>query len=143
MQHNSASRAVESVLAPQAASTSPIARHWRGDYGLGVSYWVNTVIVGAALDTAVRALEGVFPGVLGGGFALFLATYLVIMLATGIWQMVGLWRSACRHVARGGRLIWAFLAKIIVVFGWVLLLMTASTLFLVTVKAMTFSPPVA
>ena len=143
MQRNTAYRAVESALAPTAASDNPMARHWRGEYGLGVSYWINTVAVGAALDTATRALESIFPGVLGDRFAVFLASYLAIMLVVGTWQMVGLWRSACRHVNLGGKLVWAFLAKAIVVFGWMLLLLTSSALIMVIAKAMTFSPPVA
>jgi hypothetical protein len=32
-------------------------------------------------------------------------------IVTTVWSMVGTWRSAGKHVARGGRLFWAIAAR--------------------------------
>jgi hypothetical protein len=35
------------------------------------------------------------------------------------WQLTGIWRAARKHTQRGGRRIWAFLAQLGVILGWV------------------------
>ncbi len=92
-------------------------RHWRGDLSLGVSYWVNgflaTFLVVFIVVLLVQFRD--FGG-LKWTAVLALLAYAVIFALT-IWQLVGVWRSASKHVSRGGRSSWAIAAKIAVIFG--------------------------
>lgn len=96
-----------------------IARHWRGDLPLGVSYWLIgvalTVLVLLALPLLGEALGDVDLDARASGAAV-LGFYLFAVALTA-WQLVGIWRSAGRHVARGGRRLWARLARVMVVIG--------------------------
>ena len=106
-----------------------IARHWRGEYPLGVSYWgmgiLGGLIVGVASVIFVSALpiqSGYNPLRI---FAILVATWVATALIT-TWQLVGIWRSANHRIearARIGRkALWASLAKIAVFVGFMRLL---------------------
>jgi GYF domain 2 len=101
-----------------------IARNWRGEYPIAVTYWgfgvLSSVLVGivAALATFVfRAGVGYEP------WPIFLSTVSmwVATLAISTWQTIGVWRSANRHIMQRGRLNksspWAWLAKLAVLLG--------------------------
>ncbi len=103
------------ALAPRG---SYIARHWRGELPLAVSYWVNgtfaslaalmlTVVVGAVVDFS-RAPRFWSALLIGVWFA---------VLAMSAWQVVGVWRSAGGHPGRGGSRRWAVAARVAVVVG--------------------------
>jgi hypothetical protein len=94
-------------------------RHWRGEYPLGVAYWVNsllvvflaTVLAGAALrgvETAGAPLQAVAAGAL---------LLLLLSLLFWGWGVVGTWRSATYHEDRGGSGSWAIAAQVMVVIG--------------------------
>lgn len=97
-------------------SRSYIGRHWRGDLGLAVSYWVNIVVVGGAV--------GILSLVIGEGSALWATSAArtvaaivgmwAALLAVIVWQLVGTWRSAERHEGRGGTKFWAGVARVMV-----------------------------
>lgn len=106
---------------PPSSARQPnfLVKHWRGDYPLGFSYWVIgsllTVIV-VAITTAVGSISGLRElGPRASGTAI-LAIYGFVVTLT-LWQMVGIWRSADKHTQRGGKAIWAGLAKVMVVLG--------------------------
>jgi hypothetical protein len=88
-------------------------QHWRGDLPLPVSYWLNNTL----LSIAVMALLLCAPWRefversprLYSGAIVCVWTLLVIMT---VWQVVGTWRSADRHVGSGRRALWANAAKI-------------------------------
>lgn len=101
-----------------------IARNWRGEYPIAVTYWgfgvLSGVLVGivAVLATFVfRAGTGYEP------WAIFLSTLSMwaATLVISTWQTVGVWRSANRHIMQRGRLNksspWAWLAKLAVLLG--------------------------
>ncbi|MET0348940.1 MAG: hypothetical protein ABW067_04035, partial [Rhizobacter sp.] len=101
-------------------SRNYIVRHWRGELGLPLSYWVN----GALLGHGLSSLLVTFGQELEAGDATGLRTLsafnllsIVFALATSIWGGVGIWRSASRHVERGGQRVWALLARVAVVFS--------------------------
>lgn len=89
-----------------------LRRHWAGDLPLAVSLGLNgavpTIIAGLVLALGIR-LES--PGL--GLFGLLAAFGIVWTgyLAMAAWQSVGVWRSAGRHVARGGRGFFAGIAR--------------------------------
>jgi len=93
-------------------------RHWRGHLPLSQTYWVNgflTNMIIAGLGLAFIALEhtGRSLRLISFGFLLYI---LLILIARG-WSLVGIWRSAGRHAARGGTPGWGTVARIMVVMG--------------------------
>ena len=95
-------------------------RHWRGALSLPVSYWLNNLLAMALVYALGLLLAVAMEGARGAGstgIAGLLLAYTAATLAIATWQMVGVWRSASHHPARGGRLIWARVAKVMVVIG--------------------------
>jgi len=94
-------------------------KHWRGDYSLGFSYWVIgallTVIV-VAITAAVGSINGLRELGPRASGAVILSFYGFVVTLT-LWQLVGIWRSTDKHGQRGGKAIWAGLAKVMVVLG--------------------------
>lgn len=94
-----------------------LVKHWRGDYSLVVSYWVIgsllTLLIVAAMADSVNGLRELGPKTSG---AVILVSCCFIITLT-LWQLVGIWRSADKHSQRGGKAIWASLAKVMVVLG--------------------------
>ena len=110
--------------APGAVTARPnyLVRHWRGELPLGISYWLNGSLLGnlvpALVVGAAMAAHASPNGTLRITTSLALAA-IVLSLATYVWSIVGIWRSAGRHVQRGGKAGWATAAKVFVVFGLV------------------------
>src|SRR5690606_15646276 len=102
-----------------------LLRHWRGELSLGVSYWVN----GSALGLLLLVVVNVSAALLANGSLTTSALLGMILILLGaahsLWSMVGIWRSAARHVERGGRQGWASLAQLMVMLG---MLSTATVL---------------
>lgn len=109
---------------PSAASDSPdegranyFTRHWRGDLSLGISYWVNGILAYALVallaEFVVALRETVGIKTTAAACILLYAFALVV----SVWQIVGIWRSASKHVGRGGLSAWAVLAKVMAVIG--------------------------
>jgi hypothetical protein len=103
-----------------------ISKHWRGQYSLGVSYWVvgilsNLVSVFAILLASQFMLTAV-PFVPLSIFIFFVIVWSGL-IAQMVWQTVGVWRSATRRrIARhaaGKRAFWAVAAKVAICLGWV------------------------
>jgi hypothetical protein len=104
--------------------TNFIARYWRGEYSLGVSYWCFVILGNMAAGVV---LVGLGAGFQAGAayqpleiFAYIAAIWLFSMTLV-VWQTVGVWRSANRHRVRrhsiGKRAGWAVAAKIAVALG--------------------------
>lgn len=98
-----------------------LATHWRGGFSLGFAYWVNGVLVGL-LVFAVTLAVGYVIQTRGIGLGITTIRLLIAFVVIGgllvtVWQAVGIWRSASAHVGRGGKQVWAVLAKVAVVFG--------------------------
>ncbi|MGY4534406.1 hypothetical protein ACVW0Y_003545 [Pseudomonas sp. TE3786] len=93
-----------------------IARHWRGDYSLGIAYWVCGTLITAitlAFAVAFRSVveaQDLSAATLG---SLNLSFYGFCLLLS-IWQIVGVLRSASYHVARGGKKFWSVVAALMV-----------------------------
>lgn len=98
-----------------------VRRHWRGDYSLARSYWINVVVLSLPLNLGARAIGNAIDRVRFSPNAA-LVTSLAIIAAIGVigtWQLVGVWRSANRTLARGQGAFWPNLAKVVVVIGFV------------------------
>ena len=101
-----------------------ILRHWRGGYPLWVSYWVVGIASNLAAVVAILLLSQ-FMVTQVSYVPLALWTFFVALwtglVGLGIWQAVGIWRSATqRRIERraaGRRAPWAVLAKVAVCLG--------------------------
>jgi hypothetical protein len=98
------------------ARSNYIARHWRGELSLPVSYWVNGWLLSTGYFVGMSFIvDYPAPSVT---YAVGLLIVMALGFALQIWQLIGLWRSAGTHAVRGGRQIWASLARLGVIFGW-------------------------
>jgi uncharacterized protein DUF4339 len=101
-----------------------VAMNWRGEFSLGTTYWIFGFLGNLVAGIFAVVVAGVFQA--DGSFepksifATMLAVWVVIG-AIAIWQSVGVWRSANRHIkARvllGKTSPWAGLAKVAVFVG--------------------------
>ncbi|MBD5805236.1 hypothetical protein AZOA_46860 [Azoarcus sp. Aa7] len=104
----------------RTSEPNSLVKHWRGDYSLGFSYWVIgsllsviLVVVTEAIGSSSRVRE---LGVKASAVVILAAYGFGVALV--LWQTVGIWRSASKHSQRGGKGVWAGLAKVMVVFGF-------------------------
>lgn len=118
------------VTASAPKKSNVIARHWRGELRLPVSYWVVGLLLNVVLYIAFTAAGKIIGssdiGPAGAG-AWILALMLVVLLVTA-WQVVGIWRSAGRHMHITGRRLWGVLARVAVIFGLIQLGAQTTTL---------------
>jgi hypothetical protein len=100
------------------ASSSPnwFTRHWRGEISLGEAYWLNGFVVAnflpALLLFGYEAAQP-FSHSLRTGAAAAVILRLAEM-AIWIWAVLGIIRSADRHVSHGGSRFWANAARVTV-----------------------------
>ena len=110
-----------------------IARYWRGEYSLGISYWwfgfvgnIAVTFLTVGIVMLFRTDNGYEPRAIFGS----LISVWLLIIAFIVWQVTGVWRSADRLIARrqvvGKRAGWATVAKVVVVLG---LLNSISTFF--------------
>jgi hypothetical protein len=99
-----------------------VARHWRGEFPLGISYWVVDILSNVFAVVVIGLASALSQGTYEP-FRLFLFYVLMWSFLTvlAIWQLVGIWRSAQRRrderAALGKRAVWAGLAKLMVCLG--------------------------
>lgn len=111
------------------AKTNWFLTHWRGDASLGISYWLNGVLLGTLL-----------PALISIGYSLLnplrhhlRADAIVVLILTAVqlglwvWIIVGIIRSANRHTARGGKLFWANAARVMMCISVIGMLMRFDT----------------
>ena len=89
-----------------------IHKHWCGEYSLARAYWVNGVLIGL-LASMLAGVVGAGLEDLGGDRESILPVIYFLGIVLGIWQTVGIFRSALRD---GGYLAQAAIMS--VVFDW-------------------------
>lgn len=128
--------AVSTIPSAKPFSSNYFVRHWRGECSLGISYWFNgsvlAGIVPGVLIAAVGLLEKGDYSLRAISFA-HLGTLLFSVIAW-LWSIVGIWRSASHHVARGGSSGWASAARVGVVIGTIVMASQLSTTILPQIK---------
>ncbi len=106
------------TAAPEQRRAGYIVRHWRGDLSLGISYWLNGVLLGNVVGLAVLGLnEAIATASSLRLIAAVCLSAIVFALIVHVWTIVGVWRSAGKHRARGGRAFWAGAARVAVAVG--------------------------
>jgi hypothetical protein len=95
-----------------------IITHWRGEFSLGVSYWINGLFITLILSFSISMVAQALEDNVGSAWWMFLLSGLLFLtVPLTIWQLVGIWRSADRHHLNTGRKGWAFVAKAAVILG--------------------------
>jgi hypothetical protein len=102
----------------QGSHCSYIARHWRGELSLTLSFWVNNtllsvVLMGILLSAPWREFVERSPRLYS---AAVVGVWVLLFLVTS-WQAVGTWRSAHYYVARGRPSIWANAVRFALIVG--------------------------
>ncbi len=124
----------------QHTNSSPVdwaLQHWRGDLSLGVAYWLTGFVVGLTakgIGSSAQYLltdTGPIAALAGVGF---FTLWLTLMM---VWYLVGVWRSASRHVGRGGKPFWAWTAKGVVIVGAASMLWSLATSTIPSLQALT------
>ncbi|MHC2335251.1 GYF domain-containing protein [Bradyrhizobium sp. USDA 4454] len=100
-----------------------VARNWRGEYPLGISYWLIGVLsnlfalIVIALISALSSKAGYNPI----SILIFVVSLWSFIAGLAVWQSVGIWRSAQHRIEErtliGKRAPWAGLAKVMVFIG--------------------------
>lgn len=105
-------------------------RHWRGQLPLARSYWVNGFLVNIGTFAGQAFILGLAQSrqlvLIAWAFLIFV----VLALALRVWSFVGIWRSAGRHVIRGGSAFWAFAARAMVALAVISIVVTSPRLWL-------------
>lgn len=119
-QWNAEARLREQQFEEQAAKKKGnyFAQHWRGQLSLGVSYWVSGFVSGLLVALVVGIVKPIQEALslrLSCGLSMFL---FALAIASTVWWLIGVWRSASSHVSRGGRRFWAGVAEAMVVLGF-------------------------
>lgn len=96
-----------------------IKKHWNGDYSLARSYWGNTLVVSVLILLGAKLLVAPFFTERTQARYVSLAVLFLTTLSVVVWwwAVTGTWRSASKHVSRGGSSFWAAAAKVAIVLG--------------------------
>lgn len=87
-----------------------MARHWRGEYSLGRSFWLHGVIAWHLTFLVMIGLIVINPN--DGSRTAKLVTLLSLLpLVILVWMFVGIWRSAGNAWRRGAR-FWPIVARL-------------------------------
>lgn len=94
---------------------SYIARHWRGELRLSVSWWINCVALTLLLLPLVPWIANT-TGIVGSDSAAgYTAVLGLVLMQTGViplWQMVGLWQATERSLRSTDRIFTARLTQV-------------------------------
>lgn len=97
---------------------SYIKKHWRGEYSLARSFWINVLLINigiSAFETWLTAINPIENPVTASQVTL---VYLFFTLALIYpWQMIGLWRSAQNHTEATKKVGWSRAVKFLAVLG--------------------------
>lgn len=96
-----------------------VTRHWRGDFSLPVSFWATGLWSMVAVAIALRCVGLlVAPDNHPLIIAFAVSAGWLFAAVINLWWLFGVWRSARKHKARGGRRHWAAAARIVVILGF-------------------------
>ncbi|MEX2596029.1 MAG: hypothetical protein WEC59_03790, partial [Salibacteraceae bacterium] len=97
---------------------SYILKHWRGEHSLAKSFWINVFLINICIrifEVWLTEASTIENPVVASQVTI---TYVFIALAIVYpWQVIGLWRSASRHVEETQKGFWSRAVKVLVVLG--------------------------
>ncbi len=92
-----------------------ILKHWRGEYSLKTSFWLNTILVNfivslpfsfVLIDLLQSGQENLFLRVL--------LNFQLLRILISVWQAVGVYRSSVYSLL-SGKSFWGFVARVMVI----------------------------
>lgn len=95
-----------------------IRTHWRGNFSLGVSFWINFLLLGVVLNYMERFA---LPPFIRGEYAVTVTAtlyFVAVRLLVYLWQVVGLLRACDQRISRLGDRLWARAAQAVVVLSF-------------------------
>jgi len=98
---------------------SYIRRHWDGDLSLAQSFWVNNFLINITVRIAMAVVEEM-PHLAEENpqaYAIGVLLFVIASLPITIWQWIGLFRCAQRHIQEGISRGWANAAIVLLVLG--------------------------
>ena len=102
----------------EAVAPSPrnyLVRHWRGEFSLAHSFWINEVLLSLVCLLATSPLYFMLvrnpPS--PTGLLMMGVPFMAGALAVTLWQGVGVWRSARHHRQRGGKSRWVTAVRVL------------------------------
>lgn len=105
------------VVAESPKAGNFVARFWRGEYSLGVSYWVFGIGINIVLIINLVLLTLLVFALGGNEHQALLAASPASAILLVLYS-IGLLSSTENHVARTGRKGWAFAAIVMLAIGW-------------------------
>lgn len=96
-----------------------IRKHWRGEYSLPRSFWLNTVAVAYLAPLAALDLLSWNPWYVGRATSVAFVAILVVFYPSLVWGLLGTARAGTHYQERGGRSIWVGAAIWITLFLFV------------------------
>jgi hypothetical protein len=104
---------------PRERPQNFVARHWRGEFSLARSFWVNHMVLGFGVGLAVAGLahtinQRAVDQPVRWLISLTLTWSVIILFSS--WTMVGVWRAATAY-RREGKRYWGAAAKATIVIG--------------------------
>jgi hypothetical protein len=102
-----------------------VARNWRGEFPLGVTYWLFGFVGNIAIALVPLALAGLHQS--NSGFDpvhvfLLIVGIWISIVAISVWQWVAVWRASNKHIARRALQLkgapWARIAKFMAVLAF-------------------------
>jgi ATP-dependent protease ClpP protease subunit len=115
-----------------------IARHWHGENSLAFAYWINAVLLQFIIGMGFVYLSQqtqIF------GTPLRVGLGLTFIAAVTVWALVGVWRSAGNSIRQANQMvpsrtaIWAYIARFMVLVGFLQSIVTLGPLFQDTFEA--------
>jgi hypothetical protein len=99
-----------------------VRRHWRGECGLGISWWANGILVGVMVAVAWGCLNGLDVTDHPTAFAIGSVGITVLGVVLVVWHWVGVWRSAGH--ARSA--FWGVTVRVVTVLAFVVLVVNSA-----------------
>ena len=100
-----------------ATEPSFLVRHWRGTLPLVASFWGVGIALPILFESTLSVVH-LYDRTYGFGPRSFGASLLLVVAfaaVSTVWQVVGVWNSAATYVGKGGRKIFAILARLAMV----------------------------
>jgi len=106
------------VTPPMRSPAAYVAAHWGGELSLVAAFWLGSLWAWGVPALTERLLADVIEAPDRPlATLLAVATAWAVAIVVEVWLNVGIWRSARRHVSRGGRRFWAVAAQLAAIGG--------------------------
>jgi len=97
-----------------------IQKHWRGEFSLAISFWINLFLINVVIYLFWALLlysEAIENPITSARVTIIYTTFVLMIVYP--WQIIGLWRSCSHHIEKSGKRFWARTAQVLVVLGFI------------------------